>query len=258
MKMFEKSVNDFSFWFPKIEKCGGNTLRIPKSYVKQIDFEKDKLLLEKFFLEHPKEDLAYIREWVDRELIPDLRREKLDGKIFVKNARFSNKFQANRGCIQYGTDFLADGIAEINYSAMCVCAGGIHEIVVREFIEYDRQNTPCIYEGLPLRSEFRVFYDFNTREPLYTVNYWDYDYCYPHLYEATDKIIFEHEREKIENAFEKNKNKVQQLVADAMKNVEGLDGKWSIDVLLDEKGGFWLIDMAVAQQSAYWNPRIEE
>ena len=78
------------------------------------------------------------------------------------------------------------------------------------------------------------------------------------MYEATDKIIFEHEREKIENAFEKNKDKVQQLVADAMKNVEGLDGKWSVDVLLDEKGGFWLIDMAVAQQSAYWNPRIEE
>lgn len=103
-----------------------------------------------------------------------------------------------------------------------------------------------------------MFYDFNTREPLYTVNYWDYDYCYPHLYEATDKIIFEHEREKIENAFEKNKDKVQQLVADAMKNVEGLDGKWSVDVLLDEKGDFWLIDMAVAQQSAYWNPRIDE
>ena len=177
--MVYKTVSDFSFWFPKIEKCGGTTLRIPKSYVKQIDFEKDKLLLEKFFLEHPKEDLAYIREWVDRELIPDLRREKLVGKIFVKNARFSNKFQANRGCIQYGTDFLADGIAEINYSAMCVCAGGIHEIVVREFIEYDRQNTPCIYEGLPLRSEFRVFYDFNTREPLYTVNYW-----YKHFFSA--------------------------------------------------------------------------
>lgn len=68
--------------------------------------------------------------------------------------------------------------------------------MVRKFIESSAGMTPCIYNGLPLRPEFRVFYDFDARKPIFTANYWDYDYVYPHLYHATDKIIFEHERGK--------------------------------------------------------------
>lgn len=43
------------------------------------------------------------------------------------------------------------------------------------------------------------------------------------------------------------------MVAEAMKNgVEGLTGQWSVDVLMDETGKFWLIDMGIAQMSTYW------
>ena len=105
---------------------------------------------------------------------------------------------------------------------------------------------------MPLRPEFRVFYDFDTQEPLYTANYWAYEHVYPNLYEATDKIIFEHEREHLETVFDAQKDKVQCMVAEAMKNgVDGLSGQWSVDVLLDETGKFWLIDMGLAQMSTY-------
>lgn len=50
-----------------------------------------------------------------------------------------------------------------------------------------------------------MFYDFDTRKPIFTANYWDYDYVYPHLHDATDKIVFEHERERIEGAFKSEK-----------------------------------------------------
>lgn len=250
--MFEKSVNDFSFWFPKVKDCG---IKAPKTYIMQLNNDPDDPLQRAFFMEKPEEDLEYIRQWVKTQLIPELEKERLLGRIFVKNARFSNKFQAKRNCIHCGTSYLAEGIAEINYAALMLGAYGTHEIVVRDFIDYDSKTTACIYEGLPLRPEFRVFYDFDSGSPIFTANYWDYDYCYPRLWEATDKIIFEHEREKIESAFEKNKDHVQRMVADAMKNVDGLNGQWSIDILMDEVGEFWLIDMAVAQQSAYWEQR---
>lgn len=49
-----------------------------------------------------------------------------------------------------------------------------------------------------------------------------------------------------------------------MKNVQGLSGPWSIDIMLNEgfstehfekPNEFWLIDMAVAERSAYWEKR---
>ena len=100
-----------------------------------------------------------VRSWLLRDVIPELKEMKLTGHIFVKNARFSNKFQAKGSCNLYGLDGLAQAIVNINQGAMMCEADGIDEIVVRQFIESDRRNTPCIYEGLPLRSEFRVFYD---------------------------------------------------------------------------------------------------
>ena len=102
-----------------------------------------------------------------------------------------------------------------------------------------------------------MFYDFDTREPIFTANYWDYDYVYPHLYHATDKIVFEHERERLEGVYAHFKDAVQDKVADAMRDVQGLTGQWSVDVLMDEREKFWLIDMAIAQRSAYWEMRPE-
>ena len=45
------------------------------------------------------------------------------------------------------------------------------------------------------------------------------------------------------------------MVADAMKNITALEGPWSIDIMQDDMGNFWLIDMAVAELSAYWEKR---
>ena len=105
---------------------------------------------------------------------------------------------------------------------------------------------------MPLQSEFRVFYDFDSKKILYIENYWNYEYCIKSMHNATDKIIFEHERVRLERDYEKYKGEVLKLVSEKMKEVE-LIGNWSVDILLDEKGDFWLIDMAIAENSAYWD-----
>lgn len=251
--------NDFSFWYPKIKDCGIPT---PLTFYTKLPSAEEepeyvKRLYEAFYMEHPKEDEEVVKAYLEERVIPKLKEMELTGHVFVKNGRFSNKFNANGTCNLYGLHELYRAIILINYEAICCGAEGADEIVVRKFIESSVGMTPCIYNGLPLRPEFRVFYDFDARKPIFTANYWDYDYVYPHLYHATDKIIFEHERERLEGVYAHFKDAVQDKVADAMQNVQGLTGQWSVDVLMDEREKFWLIDMAIAQRSAYWEMRPE-
>lgn len=63
--------------------------------------------------------------------------------------------------------------------------------------------------------------------------------------------------ERIEGAFKSEKDRVQAMVETAMKRVTGLAGQWSVDILMDEGDNLWLIDMAIAQRSAYWEKRPE-
>ncbi len=48
------------------------------------------------------------------------------------------------------------------------------DIVAREFIPND--DLPTIYNGMPLRTEFRAFVNFTTGELYGTVPYWNSDY----------------------------------------------------------------------------------
>lgn len=260
MDLFRENENDFSFWFPKIENCG---IAVPKSFYAKLPSHEEfpttaQRLYEAFYMEKPDEDLAAIRGWIDNFIVPKLKEMGLTGHVFVKNARFSNKFNARGTCNLYGLYDLHRAIADINYQAMCCGADGVDEIVVRQFIECDTTKTPCIYNGLPLRSEFRVFYDFDERKPIFTVNYWDFDYVYPHLHDATDRIIFWHEKERLEHTFKSQQKEIQSMVAQAMAGVEGLTGQWSVDIMLDDRLKPWLIDMAIAQRSAYWELRPDK
>lgn len=244
---FDRSAqNNFSFWFPKVEHCG---IRVPKSVI----FKTPEDIISHFYMEDSKNDLRAIRGWVDAVVEPGVREAGLSGAIFVKNGTFSNKFEAE-ACF-CSTENLAYSIASINYQALCVDAGGLDELVVRARIPHDRRKTPCIYGGLPLRPEFRVFYDFDIRTVLFSVNYWDYNYVFPHLYDATDKIVFQHERPRLEYEFKANKQHAEDLIRNRMAGVSGLEGPWSADLLQDDYGQFWLIDMAVAERSAYWEFR---
>lgn len=247
MEINRDSMNDFSYWFNKVKDCG---IRVPKTLVIQTP----ERLYRNFYMEDYDNDFNLIEQWVKEEVYPELEKSGLNGLLFIKNSRFSNKFDA-KYCLVL-QDGIANGIANINYSALCLGANGVNELVIRERIRHNMQTTPCIYNGLPLRSEFRVFYDFDTQKALYTADYWDYNYVYPHLYDLTDKIVLNYMKDTLSKNFEEHKDEVVSMVKEHMKNVDGLTGKRSIDILLDEDGVYWLIDMAAAEQSAYWNPEL--
>jgi hypothetical protein len=107
---------------------------------------------------------------------------------------------------------------------------------------------------MPLQNEYRVFYDFDSKQPLYIVNYWDWGYCHDAISRnITDKLVYECYYGRILEHYEENKDMVMEYVDKHMKNVTGLKGIWSVDIM-EANGRFWLIDMAVGYDSAYWDP----
>ncbi len=177
----------------------------------------------------------------------------------IKNGCFSNKFDFST-CIT-DKDHLAENLWKLNYVSSMYDTGGYTELVVRELIPYNRQITPIIYNGMPLRTELRVFYNIDKKKIEYVTDYWDYDYCYENLHNITDKIVFKW--------FHQQDSTIERLeyITDYIyKNIHGLEfddtlkGIWSIDFMLctdcEDYGnynGIYLIDMARGFRSAYWD-----
>lgn len=101
---------------------------------------------------------------------------------------------------------------------------------------------------MPLRTEFRVFYDFDNRNVLGVSNYWHPDVMNVHL-KGEDRLTYLEEESKIVFDFNLYKHKVMAEVRAFMEGVSGLSGKWSIDIMMDGQD-FWLIDMARMDRSA--------
>ena len=243
-----KNPNNFSYWFEKIKNITG--LRIPKS----IWFDVPAAVQRAFYLEgclEERDDMEVIDGWLKKEVIPEIKKNFTTPFFFVKNGTFSNKFSSN-GFNSVAS--LLSSVIDLNYNALCFGAEGTDELVIREYIRADDSVVPKIYSGLPLRPEFRVFYDFDARKVEYSANYWDPAYVMPHLYSVTDKIVFKEYKDTLCEKYFQHKEYVENLVASSLKDVD-MSGVWSVDVMLQEdpeEDVYWLIDMARAEESAYW------
>lgn len=251
--------NNMSKWLPAIIPAGGETrkLRIPKTTIVQVPDD----ICQSFFMERPG-DRERVIQFAKEQIMPKAKKAGIYPGIFMKNGGFSDKYQFDLCTPGPDEVNMAMRLISMNYDALCFGADGITEVCVRELIPHNAKITPCIYHGMPLRPEFRVFYDFDRHQPLYVVNYWDWDYCHDAICrDYTDKIVYETHYPKLLDQYNELKNGVVEMVASDMESVFTLKGIWSIDIMLCEpqeyqKGyeGFWLIDMAIGHRSAYWNP----
>lgn len=237
--------NNISYWYPKIKDCG---IKQPKTFIYQIP--KDVM---KYFFHDNKDDSDKITEWVRNELYPNIPQELKNTSLFIKNGCFSNKFDFATATPRRNTvECISECIQDIQYYSFCYDTMGNNEIAIRERIPYSPCETPCIYNGLPLRNEYRTFYDFTKHKLLDIVNYWDWDYCHNSIScNKTDKIIYESVYDDLLKHYNENKDKVCELVSDKLKPIKDLEGVWSVDIMEDNED-FWLIDMALAKDSAYW------
>lgn len=254
--------NNMSKWLPAItpKNREARILRIPKTVIVQVPDD----VCKSFFMEN-EGDREKIIQFVKDRVVPKAKDAGIYPEIFMKNGNFSNKYQFDLCTPGADEVFMAMQLINMDYDAICFDANGFTEVCLRELIPYNKKKTPCIYHGMPLRPEFRVFYDFDNHKPLYVVNYWDWDYCHDSICrDYTDKLVYEAHYPRLLDQYNEYKDKVVEMVANDMESVSDLSGIWSVDVMLcepqeeyeKEYEGFWLIDMAVGHRSAYWNPGI--
>lgn len=242
-----ENLNNFSYWYPKVQNCG---IPMVKSRIYQIPFDMWKL-----FNEADENPSAYDKciDWLKETM----QNNDISKHAFynIKNGCFSNKFDA-RYCNVQGVD-IPKSFMEIQMLSQYYDTGGTTELIVRDYLPFNHEITPTIYNGLPLRPEFRVFVDFDTNEVLYIVNYWDYDYCIKGMYNATDNIVFNYMKDELLEKFDEHKSMVIQLVKEKLlkhnqEQTDKLTGQWSVDIMLWADKTYYLIDMAVANRSAYY------
>jgi len=248
---FKQTINDsknnLSFWFPLIQNIGFKT---PKTETftltsdiidplinfintKQTDFNSpDYLLYENNILKLISTNTQFVN----------------GNKLFIKSGVFSNKFDFDTCKI--------NNFAELPFKFYQIFkreftqARGTppKEIVVREFIETNNRRK-TIYNGMPLNTEFRVFYDFDNKKVLGIENYWNQNEMESGLRNNQDINNYLDEKAKINYEFKVLKPKL--LIECEKLKFAPLSGNWSVDFMWNGEE-FVLIDMALAECSSFW------
>ena len=259
------NMNSMGYWFPKIHDMNETTkaFKIPNTTIMKVPMPILQLSRLEYSLINPVTK-KIVNDFVHRAfLLED------DKTYFIKTGTFSNKFDF-RNCKVSGSEVKELG-EYLLYDSYCasqmasplnipsiVGPALTNEWVVREFIE-DPNDNPTIYKGLPLRTEFRVFVDFDTNKVLSVVNYWDEKTMLNRFEERRDNhdvhdlITFKANLSRLNARFEKYKDIVKEKTMTLLESnsEDRLTGQWSMDVMLSGED-FYIIDMALAEESYYY------
>ncbi|MDE6141750.1 MAG: hypothetical protein K2G03_04015, partial [Bacilli bacterium] len=247
MHLVTSPQNELSFWYPKTANIGFKT---PNTLITKFTDEELKIIKSTEFKNF---DYDALTKRLKKEAIKqnfDLNRD-----MFMRFGCSSNKFF-------FGSCHLPD--LEFLPNRLLAYFDGLYEklewrqsaeLVLREFIKtnyYRRQ----IYHGMPLNTEFRVFFDFDTNELLGIYNYWDKETMIDNLHSRDDRMTFADTIPLLERDF---KLLAPYLEEEAKKKLPAanLTGKWSIDFMYDGTN-FVLIDMGLAECSYYYEKVIEK
>lgn len=188
---------------------------------------------------------------------------------FVKTGIFSSKFDFRNAHVPAGQEVLELGeyLIAISNQAVQLCsplnnishygAATTRTWVVRDWIP-DIEGNPTIYRGLPLRTEYRCFVDFDTKQILAIAPYWDPETMKKRFaYESDrdnpdmrhDYVVYKAQEDTLMKRFYTNEATVRSKMKKFLSVMENLTGQWSVDIM--QNGDlFYLIDMATADTSA--------
>lgn len=252
-------------WLPKVVKpaLSGGFLKVPATTV--IKVPPTLLQLSRCAYEAlNRVTLDIVDSYCRKAFRLDLKKD-----YFIKTGVFSSKFDFRNAHVHGAKEvrelgeyllFISNQASQMAgpFSGTSIYgAATTNEWTVREFIQ-DKEGNPCIYKGLPLHTEYRVFADFDTGEVLGMSPYWEPGMMErrfgsegnplsPH--DTHDYITFLAHKDAMMGRYEENKGKVRDAVRALARDTEGLYGQWSVDIMQNGTD-FWLIDMALAEYSA--------
>lgn len=259
--------NSIGHWFPALVRAIGRQefFKVPKTTYIEVPITLLQLTRVEWGELTPT-TLAIVDRFCQKAFHLDESQE-----YFVKTGTFSSKYDYRNAYVHGPKEVreLGEYLLFIHHQALqmaaptatptIVGASTTNEWVVREFIP-DKENNPCIYKGLPLHTEYRIFVDFDSLKVIGMSPYWEpetmkrrfsceADANTPH--QVHDYIIFAAHEETLMKRYQENAQKVKNHIEAMLPDMD-LHGQWSIDVM-QNGNDFWVIDMALAQNSALLN-----
>lgn len=187
-------------------------------------------------------------------------------EYFIKTGTFSSKYDFRNAKVSGAKEVreLGEYLLFISHQASMLAsplnnmqiygAATTNEWVVREYIQ-DVEHNPCIYKGLPMHTEYRVFVDFDSKEVLGISPYWEPKMMKARfnrsnsVHDVHDQVVYTTWEPTLMGRYNANKEIILAKVNDLLQFCPDLVGQWSIDIM-QNGDTFWLIDMALAANSA--------
>ncbi len=258
--------NSMGNWFPKlVDACmGQDFFKIPATTIAKVPMTMLQLTRQEY-MELTKTTLEIVDKWACEAFGLDEAKD-----YFIKTGTYSSKFDFRNAHVHGAKEVreLGEYLLFIHYQALQMasplCTPTIYgvsttnEWVVREFIA-DKENNPCIYKGMPLHTEYRVFVDCDNNSVIGVTPYWEPDTMknrFAHSEDANsphqihDYVIYAAHEETLMNRYHENKDKVLENIKNILPDLN-LHGQWSIDIM-QNGDDFWIIDMAIAENSAFY------
>ena len=257
--------NSMGYWLPPLLEGVKHQgfFRVPETSVVKVPIPLLQLTRLPYDGLHPS-TIKILDRYCMRAFNLDVRKD-----YFIKTGTYSSKYDFRNAKVTGEKEVreLGEYLLFIHFQA-CQMASpftepaviyGVsttNEWVVREFIP-DRAKLPCIYNGMPLRTEYRVFVDFDAKTVLGMNPYWDPDVMkqrFGHERDANsphqrpDYVIYRTREDDMMDEYHRNEPLIREKIGEMLGYVP-LEGQWSIDIMQDGSD-FYIIDMALAANSA--------
>ncbi len=265
-EMLGMNRNSMGYWLPRIIRpvLDHGFFRIPKTTVIKVPLP----LLQLSRIEYGLLNRVTL-DIVDKFCCEAFQLEQ-DKEYFIKTGTFSSKYDFRNAHVKGAKEVreLGEYLVFIQNQA-CMMSGPLaqpsiygvsttNEFVVREFIPAG--DVPCIYHGLPLRPEYRLFVDFDHKDVIGRSPYWEPGMMKKRFGKGPDAddpdnvhdyITFSMQEKDLSKAYDENIGKVEKAVTEFIQDVN-LQGQWSLDIMQNGED-FYIIDMALAQNSALYS-----
>lgn len=265
--MLSQNANTMSKWLPPLIQANKKHgfFQIPKTIIAKVPMTLLQLTRIEFETITPTTK-AIVDEWAMR--IFDL---KTDKDYFLKTGTYSSKFDFRNCHVNDPKEITEIGeyLLYIHFQALQMAGllsrpsiygvSTTNEWVVREYIP-DKENNPVIYKGLPLHTEYRIFIDCDKNSVLGILPYWQPDVMKRRFeehrdgHDEHDAITYRVHEQTLMTRYEQNKERVTEEVEKLLPNLD-LSGQWSLDIM-QNGNDFWLIDMALAENSAGYDTAV--
>lgn len=262
--------NSMGHWFPKlVDACHGQDFfKLPATTIAKVPLSLLQLTHCEY-TELTQTTFDIVDQWAQKAFGLEF-----DKDYFIKTGTYSSKFDFRNARVHGEKEVkeLGEYLLFIHYQALCMAhftvnrptygVSTTNEWVVREFIQ-DKETNPCIYHGMPLHTEYRVFVDCDTDSIIGIAPYWEpsvmkkrFSANPNNVHDTHDYVIYKSFEDTLMDRYYKNKDRVLRNLENVLPKLD-LRGQWSVDIM-QNGDDFYIIDMALAENSAFYNEYVPE